>query len=160
MFDSFATMIRMWIGSAIDIQLPSAWSSPFWSQPNNTPVGYIVSEYFCHCFVSLPRRSDRLLGMLFLRFCEHQFIFFPVWIRYQRNSNHPTKPTRIVTVGLPTPIVSAPCCRFLCGTTRSPFVLDIPIDQELPDDELGRRNKDIVRFRHSSSWEWVSSLLF
>jgi hypothetical protein len=24
------------------------------------------------------------------------------------------------------------------------FVLDIPIDQDLPDDEPGRRNKDIV----------------
>ncbi len=28
------------------------------------------------------------------------------------------------------------------------FVLDIPIDQELPDDEPGRRNKDIVNYRY------------
>lgn len=53
------------------------------------------------------------------------------------------KRIQIVTVGLQILIVRRERLKLDLNWSKSR--LDIPIDQELPDDEDGRRNKDIVR---------------
>lgn len=70
-------------------------------------------------------------------------------IRYLLNSNLPMKPIQIATAGLLIHTVRNRLDRQRRWKTKTSFCvsLDIPMDQELPDDEPGRRNKDIVNNR-------------